>query len=68
VGELLAAARQVAGALPGGAAEMVPEVAAGLEPVGFAVRSKDATWEGALVVPSGVLGAAFDMAKARARQ
>ena len=68
VGELLSAARQVAGAIPGGAAEMVPEVAAGLEPVAFAVRSKDATWEGALVVPSGVLGAAFDLAKARARQ
>jgi hypothetical protein len=47
---------------------MVPEVAAGLEPVAFAVRSKDATWEGAMVVPAGVLGAAFDVAKARARQ
>jgi hypothetical protein len=68
VGQLLEAARQVASALPGGAAEMVPEVAAGLEPVAFAVRSKDATWEGAMVVPAGVLGAAFDVAKARARQ
>lgn len=68
VGELASAARQVAGAIPGGAAEMVPEVAAGLEPVAFAVRSKDATWEGALILPSGVLGAAFDLAKARAKQ
>jgi hypothetical protein len=68
VGQLLEAARQVASALPGGAEEMVPEVAAGLEPVAFAVRSKDATWEGAMVVPAGVLGAAFDVAKARARQ
>ena len=68
VGELLGAAQQVAGAIPGGAVEMVPDAPAGLEPVAFAIRSKDATWEGALVVPSGVLGVAFDLAKARAKQ
>ena len=39
-----------------------------LEPVAAAVRSKDATWESALVLPSGVLGVAFDAAKARAKQ
>ena len=68
VGELLGAAQQVAGVIPGGAVEMVPDAPAGLEPVAAAIRAKDATWEGALVVPSGVLGVAFDLAKARARQ
>jgi hypothetical protein len=34
--------------------------------VGFAQRSRNATWETALVIPSGVLGLAFDAAKARA--
>jgi hypothetical protein len=68
VGELLGAAQQVAGVIPGGAVEMVPDAPAGLEPVAAAIRSKDATWEGAIVVPSGVLGVAFDLAKARALQ
>jgi hypothetical protein len=47
---------------------MVPAAPEGLEPVAAAVRSKDATWESALVLPSGVLGVAFDAAKARAKQ
>ena len=68
VGELLGAAQQVAGVIPGGAVEMVPDAPPGLEPVAAAIRSKDRTWEGALVLPSGVLGVAFDLAKARAKQ
>ena len=68
VGQLLGAARQIAESLPGGSVEMVPAAPEGLEPVAAAVRSKDATWESALVLPSGVLGVAFDAAKARARQ
>jgi hypothetical protein len=47
---------------------MVPAAPEGLEPVAAAVRSKDATWESALVLPSGVLGVAVDAAKARAKQ
>ena len=66
VGELLGAAQQVAAVIPGGAAEMVPEAPEGLEPVAFAVRSKASTWEAALVLPSGVLGIAFDAAMAQA--
>jgi hypothetical protein len=34
--------------------------------VAFAVRSKASTWEAALVLPSGVLGVAFDAAMAQA--
>jgi hypothetical protein len=68
VGQLLGAARQIAESLPGGSVEMVPAAPEGLEPVAAAVRSKDATWESALVLPSGVLGVAFDAAKARAKQ
>ena len=68
VGQLLGAARQIAESLPGGSVDMVPAAPEGLEPVAAAVRSKDATWESALVLPSGVLGVAFDAAKARAKQ
>jgi len=68
VGQLLGAARQVAESLPGGGAEMLPAAPEGLEPVGFAERSRNGTWETAVVIPSGVLGLAFDAAKARALQ
>ncbi|MFO0963928.1 MAG: hypothetical protein U0625_13630 [Phycisphaerales bacterium] len=68
VGELLDAARQVAGALPGGAGEMLPEPPAGLEPVAGALRAKGGDWEAALVVPSSVLALGFDAMKARMMQ
>jgi hypothetical protein len=66
VGELLGAAGQVSGAIPGMDPSMIPAVPERLEPVGLAVRAKDATWEAALVIPSGVLALAFDAAKAQA--
>lgn len=65
VGELLGAAQQVAGSLPGVDGGMLPTVTERMEPVGFAVRCKDASWEVAVVVPSGVLGLAWDAAKAQ---
>ena len=68
VGQLLTAARQVAESIPGGAVEMLPIAPEGLEPIAMATRSRDATWEFAVVVPSGVLGVAFDAAKSQARQ
>ncbi len=68
VGQLLTAARQVAESFPGGAADMLPIAPEGLEPIATAVRSRDATWEFAVVIPSGVLGVAFDAAKSQARQ
>lgn len=68
VGQLLTAARQVSESIPGGAVGMVPSAPEGLEPIAAAIRSRDATWEFALVVPSGVLGVAFDAAKLQAQQ
>lgn len=68
VGQLLEAGRQIAGSLPGGSEEMVPQAPPGLEPVAAAIRSKDGTWESALVIPSGVLGVAFDVARKRSTQ
>lgn len=68
VAQLLEAGRQVAGSLPGGSEDMVPQAPPGLEPVAAAVRSKDGTWESAIVIPSGVLGVAFDAAKRQAAQ
>jgi hypothetical protein len=68
VSQLLTAARQVAESIPGGAVDMVPMAPEGLEPIAAAIRSRDATWEFALVVPSGVLGVAFDAAKSQAQR
>ena len=68
VAQLLEAGRQVAGSLPGGSEDMVPQAPPGLEPVAAAVRSKDGTWESAIVIPAGVLGVAFDAAKRQAAQ
>jgi hypothetical protein len=47
---------------------MLPIAPEGLEPIAMATRSRDATWEFAVVIPSGVLGVAFDAAKSQARQ
>lgn len=68
VGELLTAARQAAESVPGMDPALVPAAAAGMEPLAAAFRSRDRTWEGALVIPSGVLGLGFDAARARAMQ
>ncbi len=68
VGELLAAARQAAESVPGMDPALVPAAAAGLEPLAAAFRSRDRTWEGALVIPSGILGLGFDAARARVMQ
>lgn len=65
MGPLLNAAREVAQSIPGGVAEMIPASPDGLEPIAAALRSKDETWESSLVIPAGVLGVAFDAAKAR---
>jgi hypothetical protein len=65
VGELLTAARQVAESVPGMDPALVPAAAAGIEPLAAAFRSRDRTWEGALVIPSGILGLGFDAARAR---
>ena len=65
VGQLLGAARQIAESLPVVPLEMVPVAPEGLEPVAAAMRSKDGTWESALVLTPGVMGVAFDAAKAR---
>jgi hypothetical protein len=68
VGELLTAARQAAESVPGMDPALVPAAAAGLEPLAAAFRSRDRTWEGALVIPSGILGLGFDAARARVMQ
>jgi hypothetical protein len=65
VGQLLGAARQIAESLPVVPLEMVPVAPEGMEPVAAAMRSKDGTWESALVLTPGVMGVAFDAAKAR---
>jgi hypothetical protein len=65
VGELLGAAQQVAEMIPGADGAMLPAPAERMEPVGLAVRCKDATWEVAVVVPSGVLALGWDAAKAQ---
>ena len=65
VGELLGAAQQVADMVPGADGAMLPAPTERLEPVGVAVRCKDASWEVAVVVPSGVLALAWDAAKAQ---
>ncbi|MFM8641509.1 MAG: hypothetical protein ACKOEP_01555, partial [Phycisphaerales bacterium] len=68
VGELLTAARQAAESVPGMDPALVPAAAAGLEPLAAAFRSRDRTWEGALVIPSGILGLGVDAARARVMQ
>ena len=68
VGELLAAARQAAESVPGMDPALVPVAGAGIEPLAAAFRSRDRMWEGALVVPSGILGIGFDAARARVMQ
>jgi hypothetical protein len=68
VGELMSAARQVAEAIPGMAGAAIPQPGGAIEPGAAAVRSRDAAWEAAVVVPAGVLGLAFDAAKAQVRE
>jgi hypothetical protein len=68
VGELMSAARQVAEAIPGMAGAAIPQPGGAIEPVAAAFRSRDAAWEAAVVVPAGVLGLAFDAAKAQVRE
>ena len=67
LGQLLGAARELASTFPGVDPALVPEAPAGLEPVAFAVRSRDRTWETAVVVPSRVIGVAIDAARAANR-
>lgn len=66
-GQLLGVARELASAFPVVDPAMVPEAPAGLEPVAFAVRSRDRTWEGATVVPSRLIGVAIDAVRAANR-
>ncbi len=54
LGQLVMLARQVAGLLPGAAAN-IPDVRPNLEPIGAALQVQNSTVEGALVIPSGVL-------------
>jgi hypothetical protein len=68
VGELMSAARQVAEAIPGMAGAAIPQPGGAIEPIAAAFRSRDAAWEAAVVVPAGVLGLAFDAAKAQVRE
>jgi hypothetical protein len=68
VAELLTAARQVAESVPGMDPALVPAAGAGIEPLAAAFRSRDRVWEGALVIPSGILGIGFDAARARVMQ
>jgi hypothetical protein len=67
-GELMAAAQQVADAVPGMAGIAIPQAGAATEPLATAFRSRDGTWEAAVVVPAGVLGLAFDAAKGQVRE
>lgn len=67
-GELMSAARQVADAVPGMAGVAIPQAGAATEPLATAFRSRDGTWEAAVVVPAGVLGVAFDAAKGQVRE
>lgn len=67
-GELMSAARQVADAVPGMAGVAIPQAGAATEPLATAFRSRDGTWEAAIVVPAGVLGVAFDAAKGQVRE
>ena len=67
-GELMSAARQVADAVPGMAGVAIPQAGAATEPFATAFRSRDGTWEAAVVVPAGVLGLAFDAAKGQVRE
>jgi len=67
-GELMSAAQQVADAVPGMAGIAIPQAGAATEPLATAFRSRDGTWEAAVVVPAGVLGLAFDAAKGQVRE
>jgi hypothetical protein len=68
IGELLAAAQQVAGSIPGAGALEIPVPDGPVEPMAGAFRSRDATWEAALVVPSTALAVAYDMVLATMRR
>lgn len=65
LGELLAAVQQVASAMPGGAADVLPMPTGPVEPIAGAVRGRDGSWEAALVVPSTALAVGFDVALAQ---
>jgi hypothetical protein len=67
-GELMSAAQQVADAVPGMAGIAIPQAGAATEPLATAFRSRDGTWEAAVVIPAGVLGLAFDAAKGQVRE
>ncbi|MBL9140814.1 MAG: hypothetical protein JNK53_03005, partial [Phycisphaerae bacterium] len=61
LGEVMRALQQVASAMPGGAADVLPVPTTPVEPIALAVRGRDGTWEGALVLPSTALAVGFDV-------
>lgn len=60
LGELMAAAQQLAAAMPGDAAAAIPLPDGPVEPIAGAMRSRDRSWEAALVVPSTAMAIGFD--------
>lgn len=64
LGELLAASQQIAGSIPGAAGVELPLPDGPVEPLAGAFRSRDATWEAAVVMPSTALAVVYDLALA----
>jgi hypothetical protein len=64
VGQLGKLMKQVAGMVPG-AADSVPDIDPGVEPIGFALEADAAAIETSLLIPAGVLTLFFDQAKAQ---
>lgn len=60
LGELMAAAQQMAAAMPGDAAAAIPLPDGPVEPIAGAMRSRDRSWEAALVLPSTAMAIGFD--------